>query len=289
MIHRDFVDPAFSFRCNYLDWCERKCEALVQAVSEQALRDKIKTEGCEVTDVKPYTFAEWKAKAEKKTKAAWDAYNAGGEVKLDRSVWAEIKIPLFDLFKGKCAYCESKVRHVADGDVEHFRPKGAVTEDPKHPGYFWLAYDCANLLPSCPKCNRALAKMNHFPIEGQRAYPGGDMTKEKPALLNPYSDDPTEHIEFATGRNHIFTGKVVGKTKRGRASIQYYHLDRPELDEMRRTEQEQVEKDLLYCIARELDDLKTLMQTLKDGTRQYSAAALAQAKEWWARRHELLQ
>ncbi|MEF9674035.1 hypothetical protein QNM99_25505 [Pseudomonas sp. PCH446] len=39
-------------------------------------------------------------------------------------------------------------------DVEHYRPKGAVSEDASHPGYWWVAMDWDNLLPSCIDCNR---------------------------------------------------------------------------------------------------------------------------------------
>jgi hypothetical protein len=41
---------------------------------------------------------------------------------------------LDDLFHEKCAYCESRYRAVDSRDVEHFRPKGAITESPAHPG-----------------------------------------------------------------------------------------------------------------------------------------------------------
>jgi hypothetical protein len=46
---------------------------------------------------------------------------------------------------GKCALCESKVTHIAYGDVEHFRPKAAYRQSPDdplvRPGYYWLAYE----------------------------------------------------------------------------------------------------------------------------------------------------
>src|SRR5262245_43420933 len=61
---------------------------------------------------------------------------------------------LDDLFHGKCAYCESSYRAVDSRDVEHFRPKGGVTEAPEHPGYWWLAASWSSLLPSCPPCNQ---------------------------------------------------------------------------------------------------------------------------------------
>ena len=79
-------------------------------------------------------------------------------------------------FYGKCAYCEAPIRDYQHGDVEHFRPKAGVTDENgqpvclfdeqgqvqigadgepvKHPGYYWLAYEWTNLLPTCVKCNQ---------------------------------------------------------------------------------------------------------------------------------------
>ena len=66
----------------------------------------------------------------------------------------EVKRRLEELFHGKCAYCETYYSASAPVDVEHYRPKGAVSEDDKHPGYWWLAMAWDNLLPSCIDCNR---------------------------------------------------------------------------------------------------------------------------------------
>jgi uncharacterized protein (TIGR02646 family) len=46
---------------------------------------------------------------------------------------------------GKCAYCESRITTIYNGDIEHFRPKGS---------YYWLAADWENLLFACPFCNQ---------------------------------------------------------------------------------------------------------------------------------------
>jgi hypothetical protein len=66
----------------------------------------------------------------------------------------EVCRELDKLFKRKCAYCETKYEATAARDVEHFRPKGAVAKAPQHPGYWWLAAEWTNLLPSCPACNQ---------------------------------------------------------------------------------------------------------------------------------------
>ena len=55
-------------------------------------------------------------------------------------------------------FCESKVSHIAYGDVEHFRPKAGYRQRPEdplvQPGYYWLAYEWSNLLFCCQLCNQ---------------------------------------------------------------------------------------------------------------------------------------
>lgn len=149
---------------------------------------------------------------------------------------------------GKCAYCEEKVvpgqRH---GDVEHYRPKGAVRDNDgkvvkierdgqkmKHPGYYWLAYDYTNLLPSCLACNRRAkdtvsgrntGKSDWFPtLDGKWATRPEEVATEQPALLNPWFDDPSEHLLFDTE-----SGRVIGITPRGEVTVELLGLNRAEL------------------------------------------------------------
>jgi uncharacterized protein (TIGR02646 family) len=139
-----------------------------------------------------------------------------------------IRRALEDLFHGKCAYCESEYRTQAPVDIEHFRPKAEIEDDDKHPGYWWLAADWENLLPSCIDCNRSrnqlvasldqdtaapntavetvgttafmrgkAGKANAFPIAGKRASKPGDSIKEEDAcLLDPCRDDPAVFLRF---------------------------------------------------------------------------------------------
>ena len=66
-----------------------------------------------------------------------------------------VKDALVEMHHGKCCYCESRVRHIAPGTIDHFRPKSAVQQSPGDPllfpGYYWLAYTWVNLLFLCPK------------------------------------------------------------------------------------------------------------------------------------------
>ncbi|MEM8932626.1 MAG: hypothetical protein AAGE94_15695 [Acidobacteriota bacterium] len=121
-----------------------------------------------------------------------------------------VKAAIEALFHRKCAYCESSFAATAPVDIEHYRPKaaiviqqGGVTTTLK-PGYWWLAADWHNLLPSCIDCNRKrgqdlpddehakVGKANAFPLadEGARARAPGEETGEQRLLLDPCRDDP---------------------------------------------------------------------------------------------------
>jgi hypothetical protein len=173
----------------------------------------------------------------------------------------EVKRRLEALFHGKCAYCETFYAVSAPVDVEHFRPKGSVSEDPSHPGYWWLAMDWDNLLPSCIDCNRrrgqivvtdgapSLAellassrtatgpqrglsgKQDSFPVSGTRMAPEGiDYAAEQAILLDPCRDDPEEYLEFHIDHNHplglVLPSANPQRSIRGATSIHTYGLNR---------------------------------------------------------------
>ncbi|PZQ65432.1 MAG: endonuclease [Phenylobacterium zucineum] len=131
-----------------------------------------------------------------------------------------VKKRLEELFHGKCAYCESLYASQAPVDVEHYRPKGRVEGDPQHTGYWWLAAEWTNLLPSCLDCNRRrkqlapvisgdlvvlyermkTGKQDSFPVQGVRAaLEPDDLVAERPLLLDPTRDDPDAHLAYWLG------------------------------------------------------------------------------------------
>lgn len=119
------------------------------------------------------------------------------------------------------------------GDVEHFRPKQCYRQGKnipaEYPGYYWLAYTWSNLYFSCPNCNRSWKK-NLFPLADPllraRSH-SGDVATEQPVLLDPGGpDDPRQHIRF---HEEI----AVGKTERGRMTIETINLNRSDLCEAR--------------------------------------------------------
>jgi len=95
------------------------------------------------------------------------SYEENGKVRKQEfksHIWLhdDVRLELHRYQDGKCCYCERKREPKREPDIDHFRPKGGVTEDPEHPGYWWLAYEWSNLYFSCKPCNEN-AKKNRFP------------------------------------------------------------------------------------------------------------------------------
>ena len=112
----------------------------------------------------------------------------------DKSIWLDQKTreSIWRDQHNKCCYCEKNLELKRESDVEHFRPKGKVTEDKDHPGYWWLSYTWENLMYSCKHCNSA-HKANRFPLRDplKRVYDErADLSDEEPKLINPYLEDP---------------------------------------------------------------------------------------------------
>jgi uncharacterized protein (TIGR02646 family) len=136
---------------------------------------------------------------------------------------------------GKCAFCESKITHIAPGDVEHFRPKAGYRQRPDgpliRPGYYWLAYEWSNLFFCCPLCNRRF-KRNHFPLEDdtwRATSHHDDIGRERPLLIHPELDDPASFLEF----DEEYVRAIEGHP-RGQATIEVLGLNRSEIVERRR-------------------------------------------------------
>ena len=127
---------------------------------------------------------------------AKSAVKDGDEVDNHACVWRELKEQLADLLFRKCWYCETQV-HRSDNNVDHFRPKGRVSDaDSPHPGYWWLAFDKSNFRYACTYCNSRRkgvdsetvgGKADRFPLirEENRLYSEGNLAQEEPVLLDP--------------------------------------------------------------------------------------------------------
>lgn len=170
----------------------------------------------------------------------------------------EIKQALHKLFHGKCAYCESRFASTQPMDVEHWRPKGGFidendseSEKLEWPGYYWLAADWSNLLPSCIDCNRRrnqvvwsqekplrLGKESQFPIaDVRKRWRDPDQeNEEEPLLLNPCDENPEDwpelHLRF--DQEAVILPREDPKdgsrlSQKAIASIRVYALNRTEL------------------------------------------------------------
>lgn len=168
------------------------------------------------------------------------------EFKVFRS--KEVKSALYELFQGKCAWCESRIS-ATSADICHYRPKAGVAESRNHPGYWWLVNEWDNLLLSCADCNRprrhndAIAgKANRFPLEdeNQRALSPGNEINERPLLLDPTVDNPGAW--FVYDQN----GRVVSDMPRGQMTIAILGLNRSSL----LIERQRVIKELRVTIDR---------------------------------------
>jgi len=161
------------------------------------------------------------------------------------------------VFRGKCAYCESRYGAVAPKNIEHFRPKAEIaTLDgaTKAPGYYWLAGEWQNLLISCPKCNCryrhtipgqpdgiTLGKGTQFPLKNEavrvRSHTVALAVEEPERLLldpcNP-GDEPEQQLSFdEQGHVHPRLDAQGRRSERAFNTISICALPRKELVEER--------------------------------------------------------
>ncbi|MBV8276234.1 MAG: hypothetical protein JO170_13390 [Verrucomicrobia bacterium] len=283
----------------------------------------------------------WQKRAEEATDAAITAFEdwLGGQrdkpfhFDFNSTIWKDLKNWLMEhVFYEKCAYCERLISGYY-GDAEHFRPKGAVTckdsegelvkpscEIPNpagngllslaHPGYFWLAYDWRNLLPSCVFCNSGEGKNERFDTKGghfllveldkaellampaevrpraSKRWPGRYYLsstmldkREDPLLLNPLNPsserNPREHIRFGQRG----TVAPVKGSPLAVASIEVFGLRKPKLCEARQKAQEDFRSSYFDAL-REFDPgsgtskAQKLLDEYAAGKYPFSAAAL---------------
>lgn len=146
---------------------------------------------------------------------------------------ASVKSALEQAQHAKCCYCESRLTVVSYGDIEHVRPKSAARQTRAQratsPGYYWLAYEWANLLLSCRRCN--LSKSTIFPLANpaQRATSHrSSLAAEQVLLVDPaVVRSPELHVEF---RKEV----ARGASREGRETIQVCDLNRPALSAARK-------------------------------------------------------
>jgi hypothetical protein len=127
----------------------------------------------------------------------------------------------------RCAFCNVGT----DGDAvlasHRFRPpQDAVAKDgsTSRRHYWWLAYDWQNLYPACEGCR--IAQGAKFPTGADRVRVGTTgnlLDREEPLLLDPCRDDPELFLVY------LDTGEVVSREPRGKATVETFDLNRPQL------------------------------------------------------------
>ncbi|MGF7218255.1 uncharacterized protein (TIGR02646 family) [Spirosoma lacussanchae] len=183
-----------------------------------------------------------------------------------------VKTTLKQLQHSKCCFCETHISHVLHGDVEHFRPKAGYQIDEhqplQKPGYYWLAYDFANLFFCCQICNQVYKK-NYFPLADESRRAGShrdDYREEDSLILHPALDNIDDHL--------IFEAEII-KPKNG---------SRQGAETIKRTG---LNRELL--LKERLEHLKKLRLLEKAITRQGGELAdeIRQAFKEWGKPHSL--
>ena len=257
----------------------------------------------DISDPTDEKWVSWRARAETKSlelreyaeKMAVSDYADHVAPLISEALYKYPKAWLMAAFNGKCAFCEARIDANQPGDVEHFRPKGAVHEDDgsaasfvtqggaktSHPGYFWLAYEWSNLLIACKICNSS-GKRNFFPLAraDARALAPSKMDAEEPLFINPREIDPAPHLRFDD------TGMAIPLTPEGTKCVTLLGLNRdPLVDERKETYDNVKLKFEKYMDTKSTDpDARKLKAELGEwqlGRRKFAAqarVAIARAK-----------
>ena len=172
----------------------------------------------------------------------------------------------------KCCFCERIIGK--NGDVEHFRPKGAYQqaqgESLKYPAYYWLAYKWENLYLSCSSCN-SRHKKNLFPLQdpSKRATNHSQrISKESPMFIDCGKENPEDFIGFRAEYAYAIDGNL-----RGQITIDYLDLNSDDLVESRRQRLNifrELNKVLLLAIEHPHDqEVQNLADELKLTLKEY--------------------
>ena len=236
-------------------------------------------------------WKKWRADAKAGHKDLLKELRQTGTFGVKESLYKRMKEELRQLYHGKCAYCESPLLVSSWDQLDHFRPKNEVLDEHKrpicinragkpHPGYYWLAYEWTNLLPSCAVCNQRKGAI--FPVLPRSAHAkqAGQESGEKPIFLHPAKDDPADHFEYMPT-----TGWIKSKSPRGEVCIRLLDLNRgPLVDERRAAYRACINllTDLLDAVklstAPPADALPTLKSILQGGAK-YSLAGRSALKQ----------
>ncbi|WP_008318270.1 hypothetical protein [Leptolyngbya sp. PCC 6406] len=237
----------------------------------------------------------------KDVKAARKNAITKGLSKSSRSkIWRDLAPHLSNLSNRKCWYSES-LNSGSDKDVDHFRPKNRVDEDPDHEGYWWLAFKWSNYRYSCQWSNQRRVntpggtrggKSDRFPVSGsfRARQETDDWELEDVDLLDPTDPNDWKLLTFRPNGEPVpALDPGTREYQRAEISIEVYHLHSQELVRDRKNKDSEVKR-----LVEELDTYfskitdpqfrriyknrqKDLLRLIDKGS-EYSAAALAYAR-----------
>lgn len=216
-------------------------------------------------------------------------------------IWADLAESLKALSQKKCWYSESK-NPASDKNVDHFRPKNRVQEDPDHEGYWWLAFNWKNYRLSSQWCNQRRndranktsgGKSDRFPLRQgsfRARLETDDYQQEEIELLDPIDPEDWKLLTFRPD-GHPTPARPLGTPEHDRAaiSIEVYHLHCKELVDDRRPLAGRIQRIVQYMetLRPQLtnpkmrmlykEQQKELLRAIHIHT-EYSAAALAYAR-----------
>jgi uncharacterized protein (TIGR02646 family) len=153
----------------------------------------------------------------------------------------QVKAALKEETHQKCAYCEARVTDVSHGDIEHVTPKSLHREK---------TFEWGNLTFCCQICNQNKS--------------------DKENILDPYIDEPNEHIFFAGAF-------VKGKSQNGTRTVMELKLNRPALLESRNREIERYANELekVFLLPDERTKeliIESILEDLDSGRPEFIAA-----------------
>jgi uncharacterized protein (TIGR02646 family) len=136
-----------------------------------------------------------------------DRVNADQSPAIEKNdeLWRDASVTdkLHDSHHGKCCYCERIRDRKREMDVEHYRPKGKVKDVDGHKGYWWLVFKWDNLLWSCKTCNQKYKDIifTLLPNTTRAHDETSDLNLERPCLINPKIEDPSQFLSFHIDRS----------------------------------------------------------------------------------------
>ena len=161
----------------------------------------------------------------------------------------DIKAKIIEETHGKCAYCESKLRHIHHGDVEHIYPKSL--DETKR-------FQWDNLTLACEICNQN--KSNKDPRTEH--------------IIDPYEIDPDQHI--------LFIGPLIFPkgTPQGQSTTVLLDLNRSDLVERRKEKLSQIMASYNTVFQSNLPDAtkKAILANIKANDASSTAAYTAMAR-----------